>query len=742
MAVEFVSDLAEPPVTPELRPLASLGPHAAVSRKLVARFRDQRPDVYEELAGELQERLVGERTSLPAGAVGSVDTLRFEESSARAAALAALVRGDWATAKGLAASRTPEKSFWVKRSPELQRTWELVRVAAEAGTAFGATATDLVRCASLEEATVRYADHLAPVDRLHRHFEQRAEALILTDLEDHGSLIDVRKAVQEAHRSWTNGINRAFFELCVRHGPLPARSLRQRAIYDDVVHPMVERGDRVAFFLVDALRYEMAQGLAEDLGRYKFKVKLEPRLAELPTDTVIGMNALAPIEQEGRLRVVLRNGSFAGFKRRDFAVSDPAGRSRAMGTRSLPLGTPVRLSLEALQDMSLAKVKTALSGKPSLIVVHSRDIDTAGEHGLHLSTVDHTLGQLKSAVSLLAQAGVERFVIASDHGFLLQDSTTENAPFGLTGKEAERRYALLNEPSGMSDVLEVRLSRLEYDADPDMVLVFAPDTAVWKRGEDVPSFVHGGNSLQERVVPVLEIERTVKPGRSPSKYEVVARPEPARLGRQRLRIAVRLQSRETAMLGFFSPKTISLALRVVGRPDLAITILDAQPPAELVGGRILVPPSGDDAVVEFEVASEVDDKVRVEVFHPDAREEVTPKIVEGFFDATAPRRPGKAMATPPPPVATREGPSTPSSTPVAPPRSADWEDFVTDDGYKRVLKIVEQQRSINEEELLVVLRSPMRVRAFARSFDNLVRQLPFEVEVRTAGGMKVYTKKD
>lgn len=234
----------------------------------------------------------------------------------------------------------------------------------------------------------------------------------------------------------------------------------------------------------------------------------------------------------------------------------------------------------------------------------------------------------------------------------------------------------------------------------------------------------------------------MKPGRSPSKYEVVARPEPARLGRQRLRIAVRLQSRETAMLGFFSPKTISLALRVVGRPDLAITILDAQPPAELVGGRILVPPSGDDAVVEFEVASEVDDKVRVEVFHPDAREEVTPKIVEGFFDATAPRRPGKAMATPPPPVATREGPSTPSSTPVAPPQSADWEDFVTDDGYKRVLKIVEQQRSINEEELLVVLRSPMRVRAFARSFDNLVRQLPFEVEVRTAGGMKVYTKKD
>ena len=42
----------------------------------------------------------------------------------------------------------------------------------------------------------------------------------------------------------------------------------------------------------------------------------------------------------------------------------------------------------------------------------------------------------------------------------------------------------------------------------------------------------------------------------------------------------------------------------------------------------------------------------------------------------------------------------------------------------------------------MVLGSPRRVRAFARIFDDLVRLLPFDVEVRTAGSMKVYTKKD
>jgi hypothetical protein len=41
-----------------------------------------------------------------------------------------------------------------------------------------------------------------------------------------------------------------------------------------------------------------------------------------------------------------------------------------------------------------------------------------------------------------------------------------------------------------------------------------------------------------------------------------------------------------------------------------------------------------------------------------------------------------------------------------------------------------------------VLGSPRRVRAFARHFDELVRLLPFEVEIRVVNGMKVYARKD
>ncbi len=203
--------------------------------------------------------------------------------------------------------------FWVKRSAALRNTWEIIRQAAATGRALVATRKDLERCGSLDEAVERYADKLASVDRSHRLFEQRAHALVASDLEDYDALLEVRTSVRRAYREWANGINRNFFELCVSCGALPDPSLRQRTVYDHVVHPLVEQGGHVAFILVDALRFEMAQGFVQDLKRDKYNVSLSARLAELPTDTVIGMNALAPVERNGRLRLVMKKGDFVGF---------------------------------------------------------------------------------------------------------------------------------------------------------------------------------------------------------------------------------------------------------------------------------------------------------------------------------------------------------------------------------------------------------------------------------------------
>jgi hypothetical protein len=755
MAVEFVQDLKEAPATKELQALTSLDPYATECRRLAVRLREQRPDVYRELANELQEYLAQERTSHHARALGSIDTFRFEEAATRAAALSALIEGKWEHANDFASARTTEGCFWVKDSVSLQRSWEIIRLAATTGRKLDETEKALEHCGSLEEAVERYASKLAPVDRQHRLFEQRTHALLASDLEDYDRLLQVRVSVRRAYRVWADAINRRFHELCVRCGVLPEPDLRQRTVYERVVHPLLEQGRRVAFVLVDALRFEMAQGFAAELKNEKFNVSLSPRFAELPTDTKIGMNALAPVERNGRLRLVVKKDGIEGFAAGEYTVSDPASRVRAMSQRSVS-GIAEDIVLEEFQDLSLTQLKRRLSGKPALVVVHSRELDTAGEHGLHLGTFDQTLALLKSAISLLSQAGIERIVVASDHGFLLQDATAENVPFGDDKRMPQRRHALLPQPSGMPDVLELRLSALEYDLDTDQYLVLRPDTALWRTKDKIAPFVHGGNSLQERVIPVLIIERPGSRGKTLTKYEVVAQAEPAQLGRQRLRLAVRLQERQTGALGFIAPKSISLSLRVPGRSELTVSLLDAGPPAELSDGRILLPPNRGEAVVEFELEGEINEKVRVEVFHPDAQEDVTSKIVEGFFDVARNRRLGKVTLSPPgeptsgepasgePAAVTASAVTTSITKPVSlkPPPEQGWADSIENADHLRVFEIIETQRSINEAELASVLGSPRHVRAFSRQYEALVSRLPFGIEVCTVNGLKTYVRKD
>jgi hypothetical protein len=228
-----------------------------------------------------------------------------------------------------------------------------------------------------------------------------------------------------------------------------------------------------------------------------------------------------------------------------------------------------------------------------------------------------------------------------------------------------------------------------------------------------------------------------------------------------LRVAVRLQSRENASLGFASPRTVSLALRVPGRSEVVIQVLDVGPPATMADGRILVPPNRDEAVIEFELEGDEDGKVRVEVYHPDAVEDVTSKVVEGFFDVARNRRLTRATATvelarveqatagepsrvePTRGEAGAESPAATTATSKHPPsRATAWAELIADEGFQRAFTIIKERRSIDETELQQVLGSPRRVRAFSRSFDELRLLVPFEIEIIPVNGLKTYVRKD
>ena len=127
---------------------------------------------------------------------------------------------------------------------------------------------------------------------------------------------------------------------------------------------MTQDAGTTALFVIDAFRYEMGDELYRALADTPATtVHLKSRLAELPTDTPVGMNALAPVASNGRLSVVsTSSGGIAGFSTGEMRVTDPESRKRAMfhrvGGHACPLLT--------LEDVVSPRRRIAEGGRGSI----------------------------------------------------------------------------------------------------------------------------------------------------------------------------------------------------------------------------------------------------------------------------------------------------------------------------------------------------------------------------------------
>ena len=732
LLLEFVHDLARAPKTPELKALMAVPPELMKRcHALVVQFRARHAEQYASLAGELEGLVADEARELSATELGRIDTFAFEERVVLAGAFRALTVRDWSRVLSWAKDRAGEQSFWLARDRKRRWVWMLVEEAAELGRAVDASPRPLEGASTLEDAVERYAREAYGVDRAHRAFEQRWNELRDPELPHWEELREVVALVRARYRDWADRLARDFSALCVRHGFLPDEGLQQRTLFEQVVRPLAQDGGTVAIFVIDALRYEMAAQLADEMKQVSgVTVDLRARLAELPTLTAVGMNVLAPVARDGRLdAVAVGSGALRGFRAGSFAVNDPATRARAMGERAI--GEPARLvRLAEVVDASARKLSEWVKKGPRLIVVHGLEIDDAGEAGFGLATFEQTLRHIRAAWHHLSVAGVKSFVITADHGFLLQDETTRIEPYGKKTDPSRRHIWSANEvrEDGM---VSVPLVRLGYEGDAKGHLLMRDDTAVFATGAG-GAFVHGGNSLQERAIPVLVAKRRRAPGQSGSAYAIEAQANKPISGLQRMRLRVQLASDVSGSLSFAAAQSIRVVLEVKDRADVTLRVRDCDGPARLRAGVIEVPVGAEWSEVFFVLEGPADERVRIEVSQPDRTEQVDALLVPDYFGVTQtlvgqPAASSPRSERPPPPA------------PAAPPRAADWQDAIEDEQFRAVFVHIEQHRSINEAELQSIL-GPRKTRLFARQAEILAAKLPFRVRIESTGAQKVYVK--
>lgn len=259
--------------------------------------------------------------------------------------------------------------------------------------------------------------------------------------------------------------------------------------------------NRVIVIISDAMRYEIAASLTKQLQQdTQCEAKLSAVQSIFPSITKFGMAALLPHNELTTKEV---NGSIE-------LLAD--GYSTASGNRDKVLKSvnekSIAVRYEDIVSVKRAERSALLKGMEVVYIYHDR-IDAAG----HTSDTDVfgacdiAIDEIKNLIKILVNdIGATRILVTADHGFLhMYSSLTELDKISrdsFEGKdiEAARRYVIAEKgvnPEYMMPMLFME-GRSEYTA-------FSPKGNIRLKIKGAGlKFVHGGVSLQEIVVPVVE----------------------------------------------------------------------------------------------------------------------------------------------------------------------------------------------------------------------------------------------
>lgn len=712
MCVEYVDDLRRAPVEAQLQSIPSLPvPVVAECRALAEHLRTRHAAFYVQTADETEDALATEVREVVARDLGRVDTFRFEERAVLEAALDALHDEQFTTALEWARLRLKPDAFWAGRRHGGRSTWRLVEAAAELGCALQAAGNGLgKKVETLEEAVEAYTQRAAPADRAHRELEQRRTRLWSTQLPQYEQLKTRLDEMRQRWRDWADFWAKDFSRLCQAEGFVPLPGMQQRTLFDDVVLPATREPGTTAYFVVDALRYEMAVELAESMREAPgTAVQLRARLCELPSVTDVGMNVLAPVSENGRLQADIKGKSIKGFHTGVFRVSTIDTRGRAMQERVGGAACPW-WQVEEVLARDVTSLKRGIA-QASLVVVHSQGIDKSGESGFGLSAFADELRKLRSAWERLRDAGVKRFVITADHGFLLLDPS---APKQSHGRKIDPQRRHIFRPDGADRAGEVRvaLSDLGYDGAEGHV-VFPDSTAVFDRGNKKATFVHGGNSLQERVIPVLTVVHRAAKGSQAAKLGVIAEVGQPVAGMHRISCRVD----QTSM--FESMMQVELALRVPDDPDVRVEICDVS--GALLKGGSIIANANRPFEVFFRLHGPRETRTRVAI-HGVSGGTVEPTVLAQRFGVVAAALPAET-----------EPEAEPSK-----PRLAFLDELPP--GVREVFAHLAAHGSVTETEAAQMLGSARKARRFSLKFEEYAALATFDVRIDVVAGVKRYVR--
>lgn len=538
------------------------GVQVAFARKICRTLRDTRNwrEIYRERALKIEAQLDLAKECEDFVELGRIDTFSFEEERFLARAMRAVRAGEYDQAESICTRH--KNSLWAEEG-ERHLLWRILEEGLSTIREIGRAREILKQIETSGSALCKaYRDEFVKVERAYRYLEITATQTF----EGYDEVEAVIQAARDNYQNYFNNLQERLLKATEVEGwPLQGVA-HNHSTYSECVTPLLREGKKVVYFLIDALRLDLAEDLRQQLNLGQIKSSFV--CAQLPCVTRFGMAALLP-EAETKLRFEKEDSGLEPY----YAGSKCETRAKRLDAIASYVGRD-KVDSSNLKDF-LAQVRTR-KGRESfesraknldLFVLTSTELDNQGEGqaSAPMRFLSEIIQDLMIATNKLSTLGFDAAVIATDHGFVyFGDMETGHHCAEPAGEwNLKKRRCLIG--SGDQGPGQTRFATSAISIPTDDPSFMVPrGLAMYQKGN---GYFHEGLSLQESVVPrVVILFPETAPAR-PSNLEValscVKKTFSSRV------ISVTLTGPEIGDLFEDSPKVRIIALQgkhEVGRP--------------------------------------------------------------------------------------------------------------------------------------------------------------------------------
>jgi len=282
----------------------------------------------------------------------------------------------------------------------------------------------------------------------------------------------------------------------------------QRTFFDKWVRPFLQDNKKIIVIISDAMRYEIGEELMSLIRQEdRYTASIEPALAMLPSYTQLGMAALLPNTELS----LADNDTGAAFVNGQ-SSQGTANRIKILSANIEQRATAVKA--DELMKLNGEDCRTLLRDHDVLYVYHNR-IDATGDKQISeertFEAVEETLQEIIRLIKKLTGANASNLLITTDHGFIYQNRAIDESdylgtePSGETILFRDRRFVI---GKGLVDNPGLRKFDAAQLGLTGNLEVQIPKSINRLRLKGSGSrYVHGGASLQETIIPVLQINK-------------------------------------------------------------------------------------------------------------------------------------------------------------------------------------------------------------------------------------------